>query len=420
MSEINLYNSGSGLTDIVSTQVQTDYLVCDDINTISGQLKMNNNDLIDVHLINGFNIATVNNRTLQNSNVAYGTSNVVFSGIQVNASNVSILKDNLQGKLFDCSNINANGLVKVFNSNLVDTDKRIDYQKWIKNGPVYNQDDSMAIAGIVLGSLGILSSLGGVLLTQNGMGSRLYDDINDKLGGDSLESDYDPFASDSNLLVHWNAITYPPIYTNKGLTDVGFSSNTYHSSKSKLVKLLYSSYIDTDGGRIRRMNTGPGRTKTIFDFETENLFCETVQTTSNIQSSNVYSSNVYVSREMTACNISASNAIVLSNLQAPYMVGYEIQTNTLSGNQVRVGNIYTTGTGIYINDPANPVTSTQVIDGTTGAYMGLINKEQIRNLEAWNINRVADGLMEWSSFQTTTMPEYFDPFVSATNPLFDV
>lgn len=333
----------------------------------------------------------------------YASNNMVVNGTVVSVSNLNVL-----------NTIQRNG------SNIVGTNGKIDYVKWLSNCPSYSNDDSMAIAGIVLGALGLASGLGGLLLTQTGMGDKLFDDVNGKLGGDSLESDYDPFASDSNLLVHWNSVTYPPVYTNRGITEVGFSSNTYHSSKSKLCKILYTSLMDTDGGRIRRMNTGPGRVTTIFDFDTEELFCQSVKPRSNVETSNVHCSNAYVSRDFTACNLTASNAMVLSNLQAPYVVGFDMQTNTLSANQVRVGDFYIKTDGVWYGNPANPFTSVQVIDGT-GNYVGQVNKEQVRGLEGWSLNKAADGLLEWSSFQSTTMPDYFDPFVnSSTNPLFDV
>lgn len=349
----------------------------------------------------------------------FALSNDIFNLANYTSNNMVV-----NGTVVTLSNLNVLNTIQRNGSNIVGTNGKIDYVKWLSNCPSYSNDDSMAIAGIVLGALGLVSGLGGLLLTQTGAGTKLIEDLNKKLGGDVTEApDYDPNdgnADEDALRVHWNSINYPPIYTTIGKTDVGFSSNTYHSSKSKLVKLLYSSYMDTDGGRIRRMNTGPGRTKTIFDFETENLFCETVQTTSNIQSSNVYTSNAYISRDMTACNLTASNAIVLSNLQAPYLVGFDIQTNTFSGNQVRVGDFYVRGDGVWYGNPANPFTAVQVIDGA-GNYVGQVNKEQVRGLESWSLNKAADGLLEWSSFQTTTMPEYFDPFTnSTTNPLFDI
>lgn len=341
----------------------------------------------------GSNVATYGSNT-----ATYASNNMVVNGNVVTVSNLNVL-----------STIQRNG------SNIVGTNGKIDYVKWLSNCPSYSNNDSMDIAGIVLGSLGIVAAAGGQILNgTGGMGDRLFNDVMNKTGGDSTESDYDPFSSDSNLLVHWNSITYPPIYTNRGISEVGFNSNTYHSGKSKLVKLLHSSFMDTDGGRIRRMNTGVGRTKTIFDFETEQLFCETVKTTSNIESSNLISSNL-MTNNITACNV-----VLLSNLQVPSINAYDTITNTFSANQVRVGEFYVRNDGIWFGNPANPFTSTAIIDAT-GAYVGLVNKEQIRNLEGFSLQSAADGLLEWSSFQSTTMPSYFDPFVTTTgNPLFEV
>jgi hypothetical protein len=78
-----------------------------------------------------------------------------------------------------------------------------------------------------------------------------------------------------------------------------------------------------------------------------------------------------------------------------------------------------TPSGIYVGNPSNPFTSFLVID-SVGNYKGPLNREQIINMEALNLNQLSDGVVQWGGFQTATNPLFSSPFQFDYNALFEV
>jgi hypothetical protein len=416
------FNHGSGLTDITASMVSSDYVITSDINSEGGQIDFNYNNLVHVNLINGYNLTTINDRSIYGSNTAYYGSNTSYWGSNTAtwASNNLVKNSNVVTvSNLSTSNVNLNTLQRN-GSNTVGTDGKIDYS-WLKNAPAYSNNDSMDIAGIVLGSLGIVSGAGAIL-TQTGAGEVLIDDLKNRVGNNEIDDTYDPDQAESeNLKVHWNNIIYKPIYQNIGKEEVGFKSNVYIAKGSKISYIDKNDLVAYDNGRTKRIAVNTANVNTIFDTETSTLVSKYILCSSNVNvgalisvplvlTSNILTSNITASNTVTACNILTSNITVISTTS----------TNNLEVTKLKVGNFYVTASGIYIGDPSNPFTSAQVIDAS-GVYKNSINKEQITNLEALNLNQLVDGNMQWGGFQSsTTNPLFENPFRFDYNALFEV
>ena len=95
MNGMTTYNFGSGLTDIEATSVRSDYIVTDDINSISGQLNLNNNNLVNVNLIDGYSLSTFNDKIIYSSNTTTWTSNnLAYSSNTASWSSNNLLNRN--------------------------------------------------------------------------------------------------------------------------------------------------------------------------------------------------------------------------------------------------------------------------------------------------------------------------------------
>jgi hypothetical protein len=436
------YNYGSGLTDISANLVKADYIVTPSLESDTFSIDFNNNDLSNVGLIDGYNLTTFNTRIIYSSNTAYYGSNTAYYGSNtaVWASNTAIYGSNtavwasntaIYGSntafwgsnsayygsntaTWASNNLVKNGLtVSVSNlsvmsnistnslsykgSNVLDTDGKIDW-KYLKNAPAFSNDNTLAIAGLTLGALG-LATASGQMLTTTGMGQVLRNDINNKLGGDSTDEGFDPTLSDSNMYTHWNNLTYRPLYQNLGGKEIGFGSNVLIENNSKIYGINKADLIDVDGGKYRRVTSpASSRIATVFyDFSNQQLNCKTIYGScniysSNINTSNIYSSNVSVSSSVTTSNISTSNILC--------------QTFSISSN------------GIWANIN-NPLISQQMFDAN-GAFKGTVTKAQITDLEALDMGKLADGMLSWTGFSSTTAPSIFDPFVAVTSPLYEI
>lgn len=349
------------------------------------------------------------------SNVAsYASNNMVKNGLTVSVSNLQVLDT-----------------IKRNNEYFLEPDGKVDYTKWLKNAPEYNNDNSLAVAGLVVGTLGVLSSAG-QLLTQYGMGDKLKQDIMDKLGGDEIDPEFDPAEED--IKVHYNNIIYPPIFQNRGKTEVGIQSNLYVSRNAKLCGILHDDLIPYDDGRSKRIATNPDF-KVVYDFNNDTLYCDSIDCTYDVLTKELQTSNIITSNLISFSNISTSNLIAWSNITTSNLVAFSnistsnittsnISTSNMIGSnieaiiQYKCGNFYITPQGIYVGNPQLPLTSFQVIDNN-GNYKGTINKEQVLNTEALNFNSMADGVVQWTEY-TNGLAEFADPFESIDNPLFEI
>lgn len=336
------------------------------------------NDIFPVANYTSNQIPLINSNLAFCRNVAvYSSNNMVFNSNVVSLSNLNVL-----------DTIKRNG------SNIVDTDGKVDYRTWIKNGPVFNQDNTLATTGVVLGTLGVLTGAGAAVLTNQGkMGEALFDDVMQRGGGFEDTDDYDPTqAEEANTYTHWQNIIYKPIYHNIGKQEVGFGSNIYIAKSNSILIIDKTELVDYDGGRTRRIANNPS-TSTLYDGKTGTL----------VAKYGLFSSNVNVGNIVNTLNVITSNLTT---------------SNIIATTQISCGVFTITPDGIYINY-SNPFTSQKVIDNN-GRYLGSITKEQITNLEGFNLSSMADGVMEWGNFQSATNPIYENPFTNVDNPLFVV
>lgn len=413
MADSHFYNVGSGLTDIDCTQVTTDYLITDNVNSITGLMDFNNNNLSNVNLINGISLSILNNRTIGTSNVAYLTSNVAYStsnmayplnvavydAMAFSNTSLSVTKPTFNASgIVACSNLNVtNTIIRVNGSNLVGTDKKIDYNTWIKGGPVFsNGDNTLAIAALALAGAAAGGVVGAMTLIAGSPARNILDAggnfANDAVAdiGDLLDVDASNLSGQSNkVYVNWKQVTNRCLYNNNGSEKVAFGDDVMISSTKKLLGVnpsSLSSVYDFNGKKIKYIEALPS-TYTVFDFNTKELFAS----------------------QATLCNLTTSNAVITSNVTVPYI-------NTAT--QVKVGNYYIRSDGIYVGDPIlNPFGSQLIID-TSGLYQGTIKKSQITDTEAFNFNALADGQLIWGSFGQTSALN--DPFALNSVPLYNV
>lgn len=390
------YNVGSGLTDVTATQVTSDYIITDNINTISGELEMNNNNIVHLNLINGYDLDVFNNKIVfssncaintsnvafPTSNVAYPTSNLVYSAMQVQSAAVSIIKDTLNAtnmiasKLVQCSNLDVtNTLIRVNGSNLLETDKRIDYLKWIKNGPTFTQDNSMAInalaiasaaavtAGIALAiaSRGLFSSAGNVAKDLGDDLGKLFDNDADDPSTNDNNASTKKYVSFKNIKTIPQTLAYDRPRTGSGY--LAFRDNVYVSNAKKLcgVSSLNFSYDGNLNSYSFDNSSDPIGKTTIIDFSNKSGYLDSLQSSSD-------------------------NSFALNS-------------TGLTANCVKVGSFYVTASGIFLGDPANVLTTQQIID-QNGKYLGTIGLSQIVDLESLNFRSIGNGSVVYDNVMT--------------------
>ncbi len=350
---------------------------------------------------------------------AYASNNMVVNGPVVTLSNLVVM-----------SNVKLDTLTYKNNQFILDSTGKIDAKKWLSNVPTFEQDNTLAVAGLAVGAAGVISALGGQLLTQVGAGGKLLDDLKEKLGGDELEADWDETENESNLSVHWNAVNFKPIFNNRGSTSIGINNRLYMGDRSKICRVANGDLVSFDNGRTRRILPQNGDS-TVYDFSNDSFYPSYIYNTFDIETDtidanlvtacNLVTSNATITSNLLVSNLTASNAFVLSNLQAT-----EINTNSMIGASVsvdetlRVGtNWYLTNDGLYLGNPATTPFLSQLIIDSAGRYRGQINQDQVVG-EAFNMDFLGDGIVQWDPFTTNTNPTFVDTFTSAGNPLFEV
>lgn len=401
----DFYNFGSGLTDITATQVRSDYIVTDNINSISGLLEMNNSDLVNVNLINGHDLDVFNQKiifssnlsplVISTSNVAHNTSNFIYNAFDTGDTYVQSLKNRIisanmyANQLVQCSNLEVfNTLIKVNGSNLVDLDKRIDYRLWIKNGPTFNQDNSLATTAIAIASAAAVTAGIALAIAGRNMFSQagnIAQDFGDQLGelfdddaGGGEEEEEDNNKSTKQYISFKNIKTIPKSLAYdrpNGITLPGgaevewgagliaFRDNLYVSNARKLcsVSSLNFSYDAQLNSYEFNNSSDPIGKTTIIDFNTRAGYLDSVQS-------------------------STGN-------------NYTLNSTGLTANQVKVGNFYVTPQGIFLGNPNNVLTSVQIIDNN-GKYTGTIGLSQITDLESLNFRSIGNGSIVYDTVAT--------------------
>lgn len=376
----DFYNFGSGLTDISATQVKSDFIITDNINSISGLLEMNNSDLVNVNLINGYDLDTFNQKIIFSSNLVISTSNVAHttSNTSHNTSNfiynafdtgdtyVQSLKNRIitpnlyANQLVQCSNLEVyNTLIRVNGSNLVDVDRRIDYMKWIKNGPNFSQDNTLAATALAIASAAAVTAGIALAIAGRNMFSQfgnIAQDFGDQLG-DLFDNDASGGGGDENddkksskqYISFKNIKTIPGTIAydrpSIGLGNLAFRDDVYVSNSKKLcaISSLNFSYDGNLKSYEFNNSSDPIGKTTVIDFATRTGYFDTVQTSS-----------------------------------------------------VQVGNFYVTPQGIFLGNPANVLTSVQIIDNN-GVYKGTIGLSQITDLESLNFRSIGNGTVVYDN-----------------------
>lgn len=438
-----LYNNGTGLIDIEATSVTTVELVTETFNCPSGTLDCSGIALSNLGRINGVHLQQTSNAAYSGSNAAYnaaasiitqsnavwptvtatqelaawdsnalvsnsnaiwpistGTSNALFSAFAFSTSNTSNLKPTLQTRFVQSSNIVLNG------SNLVNATNKIDYNSWISGGPTFSNDNSMALAGLTLGAAGLLSSLGGQLLNNAGqIGPSVANDIAKRLGEEALDETTDPTQSDSNIVIHWNNVVFPPVHKNLSSHDVAFSSNVHVNSNAKLYSIRSDDLVRVDGGRFKRIAATPAR-QVVIDFATRDFF-----------GSNFTGHNVSASNSITTSNLLGQYGTFTNTLSTSNAYATNVSTNSITACNVSTQTLWLGAGGLYTQNPVtNPLTAIQVLD-QFGNYKGTINASQVINTESLNFNALADGIMRLDS----SFVNYTDPFsIASETPFFSI
>jgi hypothetical protein len=402
----DFYNFGSGLTDITATQVKSDFIITDNINTISGLLEMNNSDLVHVNLINGYDLDTFNSKIIFSSNLVISTSNVahrtsntanatsnfIYTTFDVGETYVQALKNRIitpnlyTNQLVQCSNLEVyNTLIRVNGSNLVDVDRRIDYKKWIKNGPVFKEDNTFeaigaALAGGALGlGIGLAVAGKGMFTNLGNIAKDLGDKLKDLFDDDSPnDSSSDSNASKKQYVSFKNIKTLPKsiaydrpttltlpggVETDWGAGLIAFRDNLYVSNTKKLcsVSFLNFSYDGNLNTYEFNNSTDPIGKKTVIDFDTKAGYLDSVQSSTGND--------------------------------------YTLNSTGLTANRVKVGNFYVTPQGIFLGNPANILTSKLIIDNN-GTYKGTIGLSQITDLESLNFRSIGNGTVAYDNVMT--------------------
>ena len=346
----------------------------------------------------GSNVATwSSNNLVKNSNVV-GVSNLATSNI-----NLVTLQRNT--------------------SNVIGTDGKIDYNTWIKNGPTYSNDNTLAVAGLTLGALGIVGAAG-TLLQSTGMGSVLEGDIASKSGQNAIDDTYDPNQQEeANLFTNWNNIVFPPIYQNIGKQEIGIGSNLYIAGGSAIYTIDKNNLVAYDGGRTKRIANGSTGLSLIYDTATSTSVSKYILCSSNASIGTLLTVPTILTSNITTSNITSSNASFSNSFSSNAVTQNFFSSNASAEKflttQFQVGNFFITANGIYVGNPSNPLTSFLVIDNV-GNYKGTIAKEQINNQEAFNLSQMADGVVQWGNYQSSTNPLFDSPFKFDMNALFEV
>lgn len=242
-----------------------------------------------------------------------------------------------------------------------------------------------------------------VLNPTNELGQGIKDAINSAL-------------SNGTLRVPWRSINYKPIYGSTTNT-LGFDGDIYMNDKKSLYSLpSYNlSTVTNDSFSVDIVSTS-GAIK-VLDLETKNAWLKDISA-SNLTTRTVASTSNIQSPQFIASNIITSNMTITSNLEVT-----NVNTNNLIGgnvnvvSQLRVGDFYVNSTGLFLGDPSNPFLSKQVLNAQ-GDYVGTIDRNQLVNLEAFNMSALADGQLIFGSFGETNVLN--DPFAQISTPLFNI
>lgn len=365
------YNLGSGLTDIAATSVQTDTLVCDDINSQSGIINLNFSSLSNVQNVyaNG-NVFATNITTLSNAVNVLSNTFIEYSNVQwkfnnsnvylLQSSNVCIGTSNATQQLtltggIQASNLHTSNLIVYRGSNVLDTDGKIDFT-WIKNSPPFSikEDNTLELTALSIASGAAATAAAALAIAGRNLfdpvgrvGPDLLDNLKDLTGDIPDANEETEPDADSNVSPHWNAITWKPLYYNPYKLDVGFSSNVFFNRNSAICTINPTTdYTKLMLGKYKYLNAPYFSSNVIIDLANLSMTMCNI-TASNINtfrttSTNLTSTNATIS-SMTASSIFSSNATIpnlitsnlsLSNLSVPFITSSNMLTSNLTSSQL--------------------------------------------------------------------------------------
>jgi hypothetical protein len=253
----------------------------------------------------------------------------------------------------------------------------------------------------------------GLVKPDGGLADDLKDKLKDALEGGGSNAD--------KIYVAWENVKKKGIYVNGTTGDVGVKGGLYLNEAQSIYSLPSLNYYT--GYELNLDIASTTGADKLIDVGTKEAYLNTL----NI------GSNVYMSVNSNAIRLHnfrlTSNAITNSNTSMKFLNSniieiQDLHTSNLTSSNVttniaQVGNFYVSTNGLYYGNPNNPFSSYQVLDGQ-GYYKLSIPKSQITDLEALNIQKLADGVLEWTGFNSSIAP-YIDPFqMSSIPPLFVV
>jgi hypothetical protein len=266
------------------------------------------------------------------------------------------------------SNLITSNLIVYRGSNVLDTDGKIDYLTWLKNAPVAIQGEKgdKGDKGDQ-GDRGLMGfpGLPGLPGLPGPPGPPGLPGIS-PTGGlpDAGEADI-PASGDSNLM-HWNWVTFRPFYNNVNTEEVGFRSNVYIASDSKIYGINRLELIPYDNGRYKRIVSPTESEEVWYDFSNKTMYLSELRADAFVRASNIVSSNSILKNilnetltstismtamtNFTACNAVASNLTVVntittSNISSCNMFSSNIDTTLLTACNLTACNL--TASNIY-------------------------------------------------------------------------
>lgn len=349
------------------------------------------------------------NGTINSSNIiAFNTLSDYIEGS--NAMINTIQGDNANIDNINCFRVSASSNVSAFN--LISQSNLKLLNTWISDEcPIPNQGSLFGFSqggGVIDPSwlkidsdfMETLNSLWNLAQTGWDIASFANQVLNpsDELG-DGIKEGLKKALDAGEVRVPWTSLNDKPIYADTTTKDVAMSGDIYFNEAKTLYSLNSSHftsvgdngnlYLSSTSGRQRWLNVG-----------SLELFMKEI-TSSNITCSNLTASNVLIKSNVDVPRITASNTIT---------------SNASIIDTLRVGNYYIQPSGIYVGNPAFPLTSQLVIDAQ-GNYKGTIDRNQITNLEAFNLSALGDGQLLFGNFGATNALN--DPFINLP-PLFNV
>lgn len=337
--------------------------------------------------------------------LANNTSNVAYNALTIStySSNTSYYTSNnmvVNGNIVTLSNLNILDTLKRNGSNIVDTDGKIDYQKWLKNTPIQEDDD-----GNIIIPIPVITYINTVINNNTG-------------GGGGSGEDHDPGYNEDSIYVHWNNVIHNPIYKNINDLRIGFGSNIYVENKSKIYGIDKSELLSYDGGKFKRISTNLVSDDLWYDFQTKRMYLNKIDCAERIFSSNLTASNALiqtissesvVSPIITCSNFETVNVISTSLINASNVNMLNLTScniNTSNFTSCNISSKFATTSNLNSSNifASNIDTRTFIAINTNSSNINASNilTSNIINVNLWTSNITSSNLST-NLFQATSI-----------------